>query len=117
MSMLRKTTITVAIVGAGLGSLTGAAFANTSHHGSSHDSHGSSHDSHGSSHDSHASSCTNNVNALNSTKGGGFVDVAGGAQTVIAANVCHVLDDNKVLNGNVVNVGGTTLPPFPGLGG
>ena len=110
MSMLRKTTVTVAIVGAGLGSLTGAAFANTSHHGSSHDSHGSSHDS-------HASSCTNNVNALNSTKGGGFVDVAGGAQTVIAANVCHVLDDNKVLNGNVVNVGGTTLPPFPGLGG
>jgi hypothetical protein len=109
MSMLRKTTVTVAIVGAGLGSLTGAAFANT-HHGSSH----------GSSHDSHGSSCTNNVKALNSTKGGGFVDVAGGAQTVIAANVCHILDDNKVLNGNVVNVGGTTLPtppPIPGLGG
>ncbi|MDT7742256.1 MAG: hypothetical protein QOE59_1334, partial [Actinomycetota bacterium] len=64
MSMLRKTTITVAIVGAGLGSLTGAAFANDSH-GSSHDSHGSSHDSHGSSHDSRGSSCTNNVKALN----------------------------------------------------
>ncbi len=105
MSMLRKTTITVAIVGAGLGSLTGAAFANT-HHGSSHDSHSSS-------------SCTNNVKALNSSKGGGFADVAGGAQTVGAANVCHILDDNKVLNGNVVNLGGTatTLPGLPGLGG
>ncbi len=101
MSMLRKTTITVAIVGAGLGSLTGAAFANT-HHGSSHDSHSSS-------------SCTNNVKALNASKSGGFVDVAGGAQTVVAANVCHILDDNKVLNGNVVNIGGTatTIPGAP----
>jgi hypothetical protein len=104
MSMLRKTTITVAIVGAGLGSLTGAAFANTSH-GSSHDSHGS----HGSS-----SSCTNNVRALNSAQGGSFVDVAGGAQTVAATNVCHVLDDNKVLNHNTVTIGGTTLPGLPG---
>jgi hypothetical protein len=111
MSMLRKTTITVAIVGAGLGSLTGAAFANGSH-GSSHDSHGSSHDSHGSSHDSRGSSCTNNVKALNSSQGGGFADVAGGAQTVGAINACHILDDNKVLNANVVNLGGTTLP-FP----
>jgi hypothetical protein len=102
MSMLRKTTITVAIVGAGLGSLTGAAFAN--------DSHGSSHDSHGSSHDSRGSSCTNNVKALNSAQGGGFVDVAGGAQTIIPVNACHILDDNKVLNHNVVNVGGTTIP-------
>jgi hypothetical protein len=101
MSMLRKTTITVAIVGAGLGSLTGAAFANT-HHGSSHDS------SHGSS-----SSCTNNVKALNSSQGGGFADVAGGAQTVGAINACHILDDNKVLNRNVVNIGGTTLPVIP----
>jgi hypothetical protein len=98
MSMLRKTTITVAIVGAGLGSLSGAAFANT-HHGS-HGSHSSS-------------SCTNNVKALNASKSGGFVDIAGGAQTVVAANVCHILDDNKVLNGNVVNVGGAMLPPPP----
>jgi hypothetical protein len=90
MSMLRKTTITVAIVGAGLGSLTGAAFANT-HHGSSHDSHGSS--------------CTNNVKALNASETHSFVDIAGGAQTVAAANVCHILDDNKVLNGNSVFIG------------
>jgi hypothetical protein len=110
MSMLRKTTITVAIVGAGLGSLSGAAFANT-HHGSSHDSH----DSHGSS-----ASCTNNVKALNSAQGGGFVDVAGGAQTIVPVNVCHILNDNKILNGNVLNIGGTTTtlpapPPFPGI--
>jgi hypothetical protein len=103
MSMLRKTTITVAIVGAGLGSLSGAAFANT-HHGSSHDSHGSS--------------CTNNIKAANVSKGGGFADVAGGAQTVGAANVCHILDDNKILNHNVLNIGGTTteLPGLPGGG-
>jgi hypothetical protein len=107
MSMLRKTTITVAIVGAGLGSLTGAAFANTGH-GSSHDSHGS----HGSS-----SSCTNNVKALNSSQGGGFADVAGGAQTVGAINACHILDDNKILNRNTVTIGGTTLPTLPGLPG
>jgi hypothetical protein len=107
MSMLRKTTITVAIVGAGLGSLTGAAFANTTHHGSSHDSHGRS------------ASCSNNIRALNSSQGGGFADVAGGAQTVGAANVCHILNDNKVLNGNVLNIGGTTttLPTLPGIPG
>jgi hypothetical protein len=97
MSMLRKTTITVAIVGAGLGSLSGAAFASP-HHGSSHESHGSSHDSHG-------SSCTNNVKALNASESGGFVNIAGGAQTVVAANVCHILDDNKILNGNSVHIG------------
>ena len=104
MSMLRKTTITVAIVGAGLGSLTGAAFANT-HHGSSHDSHSSS-------------SCSNNVKALNSTKGGGFADVAGGDQTITATNVCHILDDNKILNHNTLNIGGTatTVPTLPGGG-
>jgi hypothetical protein len=102
MSMLRKTTITVAIVGAGLGSLSGAAFANT-HHGSHHGSHHSS------------SSCTNNIKALNSTTGAKFADVAGGDQTVLAGNVCHNLNDNKVLNGNVLNIGGTEIPAPPVL--
>ncbi len=90
MSMLRKTTVTVAIVGAGLGSLSGAAFAHT-HHGSSH-----------------GSSCTNNIKALNSSKVDALVSAADGDQTIVATNICHILNDNNVLSNNTV-----TPPPAP----
>ena len=88
MSMLRKTTITVAIVGAGLGSLSGAAFANTHHHGPSHNTHGSS--------------CTNNVTARNSATGGAFSPGVIAPQTVVPINACHILNDNTVLSGNTL---------------
>ncbi len=109
MSMLRKSAVTVAIAGAGLASLSGAAFANTSHH----DSHGS-HEKHSV---DHSGGCTNNVKAFNGTEGGGPVDVLGGAQTIIPVNACDILNHNKVLNGNTITVGGTstTIPTLPTL--
>jgi hypothetical protein len=126
MSMLRKTVLTVAIAGTGLGAMSGAAFANDSHHGDSHESHSS----HGSS--SHGSSshgtCSNDVKALNETKGGGLADVAGGDQILAPINACDILNGNKLLNDNNLAIGGTitngdtdgTTPTdggLPGLGG
>jgi hypothetical protein len=108
VSTLRKTVLATAIIGAGLATTAGSAFAtDCGHHESHHKSHSSS------SSNSSSSDCTNNVQAKNSSQGGGFADVAGGAQTVGAINACHILDDNKVLNRNVVNIGGTTLPVIP----
>jgi hypothetical protein len=113
--MIRKTVLATAIIGAGLTSMTGAAFAgddpgdNGGHnwdndHGHSRHHHG--HDSwgHDKGDDQKSSSCTNNVAAANESKSGGLVDVLGGAQTIIPVNVCHILDDNSILNGNHVNV-------------
>jgi hypothetical protein len=109
--MIRKTVLATAIVGAGLTSMTGAAFAgnydsdNGGHNWDNDHGH-SRHHHHGDNDNDHqkSSSCTNNVAAANESKGGGFVDVLGGAQTIIPVNVCHILDDNSILNGNDVNV-------------
>jgi hypothetical protein len=94
VSTLRKTVLTTAIIGAGLASTAGSAFAtdcgHDNHHQKSHQSSSSSSD------------CTNNVKALNATKGGSFADIAGGAQTIIPVNACHILDNNKIANGNKV---------------
>ena len=111
--MIRKTVLATAIIGAGLTSMTGAAFAgdwqgdsgNNGDHDHGHSRHHHGHDSWGHDKgDQKSSSCTNNVAAANESKGGGFVDVLGGAQTIIPVNVCHILDDNSILNGNHVNV-------------
>ena len=102
--MIRKTVLATAIIGAGLGSMTGAAFAGDDPGSSGHNwdnDHGHSRHHDG---DHKSSSCTNNVAASNETKGGGLVDVLGGAQTIIPVNVCHILDDNSILNGNHINV-------------
>jgi hypothetical protein len=106
VSTLRKTVLTTAIIGAGLASTAGSAFATDC----GHEGHQKSHES---SHSSSSSDCTNNVAAKNSTKGGGFANVAGGAQTIIPVNVCHVLDGNKILNGNSLDIGGGLLPTLP----
>jgi hypothetical protein len=109
VSTLRKTVLTTAIIGAGLASTAGSAFATDCGHEGHHKSHESSSSS------SSSSDCTNNVKALNSSKGGGFADVAGGAQTIIPVNACHILDNNKILNGNSISVLGLGggLPTFP----
>jgi hypothetical protein len=112
VSTLRKTVLTTAIIGAGLASTAGSAFAtdcgHEGHHQKSHESHQSS---------SSSSDCTNNVAAKNTTKGGDFANVLGGAQTIIPVNACHILDNNKILNGNSLSVLGsaTSLPGFPGF--
>jgi hypothetical protein len=118
--MIRKTVLATAIIGAGLSTMTGAAFAGDApdnggghnwdndhghsrhHHG--HDSWGHDRDNDNDNDNSKSSSCTNNVAAANESKAGGFADVLGGAQTIIPVNVCHILDDNSILNGNHVNV-------------
>ena len=100
MSMFRKTVLATAIVGAGLGSLSGAAFAGDC---PSEGGHSSGHH-HASSGQSESSSCTNNVAAKNATDAGDFADVLGGAQTIVPVNVCHVLDQNELLNDNHLSV-------------
>jgi len=101
VSTLRKTVLTTAIIGAGLASTAGSAFATDCHEGH--------HKSHESSHSSSSSDCTNNVKALNQTKGGSFADVLGGAQTIIPVNACHILDNNKIANGNKIALLGGIL--------
>jgi hypothetical protein len=111
--MIRKTVLATAIIGAGLSTMTGAAFAGNMPDNGGHDSdndHGHSRHHHG--HDSwghgdqdkKSSSCTNNVAAANESESGGFANVLGGAQTIIPVNVCHILDDNSILNGNRISV-------------
>ena len=101
MSMFRKTVLATAIVGAGLGSMTGAAFAGDcpSDGGHSHSSH-----DHGSWGQHESSSCTNNVDAANKTGGGSFADVVGGDQAITPVNLCHILSDNSLLNDNHLSV-------------
>jgi hypothetical protein len=100
MSMIRRAAVGAIVLGAGLASTTGVAMATESGHG-----HGHGHDSHGGS-----SSCLNAVDQQNATEGSAFADVAGGAQTAVPINVCHVLNDNHVLNDISVSVLGGVLP-------
>jgi hypothetical protein len=112
--MIRKTVLATAIIGAGLSTMTGAAFAGDdpgdgghnnwdNDHGHSRHHHG--HDSWGHDKDNDkSSSCTNNVAAANESKSGGLLNVLGGAQTIVPVNVCHILDDNSILNGNDISV-------------
>ncbi|MFC5063858.1 hypothetical protein [Actinomycetospora atypica] len=93
--MFRKTVLTSAVIGAGLVSTAGAAFAGDapceSHHG-----HSSSESS---------SDCSNTAGG--SVHNGGATNVGSllnGSQGALGLNVCHVLDGNSVLSGNTVRV-------------
>ena len=100
--MIRKTVLATAIIGAGLGSMTGAAFAGDDPGSSGHNwdnDHGHSRH-HDDSDNAPQSSCTNNVAAVNKSENGGLVDVLGGAQTIIPVNACDILNGNSVLSGN-----------------
>ena len=103
MSILRKTVLTTAIIGAGLASTTGAAFAGDcpSHGHASHEKTRSAGQGDG---------CLNAVEAENSN-GAERVsrgDVTGGAQSIGLSNVCGNLSDNEVLsNNNVAILGGS----------
>lgn len=99
MSMLRKTILTTAIVGAGLASTTGAAFAGDCPTSGGH-GHGE-HKSHSKQHED-ASGCSNAVDADNSS---GAESVTGGAilggiQTISPLNLCDNLNGNEVLSNN-----------------
>ena len=101
MSMLRKTVLTTAIIGAGLASTTGAAFASDCPSDSGH---------HGDSHKSHSKTVNNTTNNTCVNSAGGSVENGGskqlglinGSQGAIGANVlCDVL--NNSVNGNLSN--------------
>jgi hypothetical protein len=113
VSMFRKTVLATAIVGAGLGSMSGAAFAgnypgvssqSSDDQGSGSHHHHGHHGHHGSKASTDSSSCTNNVDAANVAKGGSLVDVLGGAQTIVPVNLCHNANGNQLLNDNHLNV-------------
>jgi hypothetical protein len=103
VSMFRKTVLATAIVGAGLGSMSGAAFAGD-YQGDSGQSESHSSHHHGSQGHTQSSACTNNVQAANKTEGGSLADVLGGAQTIVPVNLCHIVSDNQVLNDNHFSV-------------
>ncbi|MDL5155582.1 hypothetical protein [Actinomycetospora termitidis] len=106
MSMLRKTVLTTAIIGAGLASTTGAAFAGDcpTDSGKSH----SSHDSHGKSHEGSKGGCSNAVDAHNSNGSGDILGgiVTGGSQNVSPSNVCGNFSNNQFLSNNNVSLFG-----------
>ena len=101
--MIRKTVLTTAIVGAGLASTAGAAFAGDApcdNGGSGH------HHSHSSSSPSSSSNdCTNGFAGAQKAEGKGLVGSAlNNAQGALGANVCHNLNNNKILADNSIKV-------------
>jgi hypothetical protein len=103
--MIRKTVLTTAIIGAGLASTAGAAFAGDDpcDNGSSHSGHEHSSSHHWSHSSKDASGCSNSFQGVtgSSKNIGGLLNDSQGA---IGLNVCDVLSHNNVLNGNHINV-------------
>lgn len=111
--MIRKTVLTTAIVGAGLASTAGAAFAGDA---PSSESSGSGHH-HGSSHSSHSDSskgCSNTAAGEIDNKGAKtLVGILDGSQGALGLNLCDNLNNNKVLSGNHISIAGQELPQLP----
>ncbi|WP_433803809.1 hypothetical protein [Actinomycetospora sp. CA-084318] len=119
--MFRKTVLTSAIIGAGLVTTAGAAFAGDAPTGSHHDSGDHGH------HTSHKSvtevdnSCSNGV-GTGHKQGNGLIGIGNVLDAPITSNVCNILNDNvkNNLNGNRLSVsvgqslggllGGTSAP-------
>ncbi|NMO92576.1 hypothetical protein [Actinomycetospora sp. TBRC 11914] len=107
MSMIRKTVLTTAIIGAGLASTAGAAFAGDDPgdggNGGDHQSHSSSSHHHSWHASKDSSGCSNSFQGeTGSSKNvGGLLNDAQGA---IGLNVCDVLSHNNVLNDNHLKV-------------
>jgi hypothetical protein len=108
--MIRKTVLTTAIIGAGLASTAGAAFAgdDPGDGGQSSDNSSWSHSSHSSHHDSwhpakDASGCSNSFQGEtgNSQNIGGLLNDSQGA---IGLNVCDLVSHNNVLDNNHINL-------------
>ena len=91
MSMLRKTVVATALIGAGLGTMSGAAMA--------HDHHGS--DAKG--------GCSNSIKAENENGSGRSLGgTTGGDQALDASNLCNIANGNLVGSGNNVAGGDIT---------
>ncbi|MCD2189332.1 hypothetical protein [Actinomycetospora soli] len=118
--MFRKTVLTSAIIGAGLVTTAGAAFAGDAPSGGHHDS---GHHGHSKHHDGTDvdSSCSNGV-GTGHKQGNGLIGIGNVLDAPITSNVCNILNDNvkNNLNGNHLSVsvgqslggllGGTSAP-------
>lgn len=96
MSTFRKTVLTTAIIGAGLATTAGSAFATDC----SHEGH------HGHEHKSASSGCSNSFEGKTGNSKN-FIGALNDSQGAIGANVCDVLSHNNIANHNTIN--------FPGL--
>lgn len=102
MSMFRKTVLTTAIIGAGLVSTTGAAFAGDCPDSGSK-SHG--HESSDSKHQASGLGCANGTEAENNNGGEALLgSVLGGDQAISSLNVCDNLNGNSILSNNNVSL-------------
>ncbi|GLZ50659.1 hypothetical protein [Actinomycetospora sp. NBRC 106378] len=107
VSMFRKTVLATAIIGAGLGSMTGAAFAGDDpgdggHHHGGHSSNWSDPSSGG--------GCSNTVGAdAKNGSGDSLGDTTGGDQDLSASNLCHILTGNEILSNNNVSTLGSSI--------
>jgi len=92
MSMLRKTILTTVVIGAGLGSMSGAAFAHDQHDGGA------------------AKGCSNAIMAESENGSGRSLgDTTGGDQDLSASNFCNILNGNEVLSDNNVAAAGGVI--------
>jgi hypothetical protein len=93
VSTFRKTVLTTAIIGAGLATTAGSAFATDCHDGG-HKSHESSSSSKG---------CSNTaLGKIDNSDSKTLIGVVDGSQGALGANICDNLNNNKVLSGNHV---------------
>ncbi len=95
MSTFRKTVLTTAIIGAGLATTAGSAFATDCHEGG-----------HQAKHESSSSDCSNAFAGKQAAAGKGLLagSVLNNAQGAIGANVCHNLNNNQILSGNHIKM-------------
>ncbi|MCD2192418.1 hypothetical protein LQ327_03280 [Actinomycetospora endophytica] len=106
--MIRKTVLTTAIVGAGLASTAGAAFAGDA----PSDNSGSHHSSHAS-HKSTSGCSTTAVGEINNEGAKTLVGILDGSQGALGLNLCHNLDNNKILADNHFSIAGHEMPQPP----
>lgn len=103
MSMFRKTVLTTAIIGAGLASTTGAAFAGDCPDSGSK-SHG--HESSESGHQASGIGCANGTEAENNNGGEAALGgILGGSQAISSLNLCDNLNGNSILSNNNIALG------------
>jgi hypothetical protein len=104
VSTFRKTVLTTAIIGAGLATTAGSAFATDCSHDGGHKSHESTSSSKG---------CSNSaLGKIDNSHSKTLIGVVDGSQGALGANICDNLNNNKVLSGNSLDILGG-LPAFP----
>ncbi len=101
MSTFRKTVLTTAIIGAGLATTAGSAFATDCSHDSGHVAPST---------DQVVERLQQLVAARPRTPSETLAASLDGSQGAIGANVCDILSHNNVLNGNSIDLGARRAP-------